>query len=104
MLLQDLAEASEVECLVVLQQDKAQVEFTECQLKVMQLADVGGHRRVTFVLEHAIDILSSVAQPTGTGVTVVVVMGQEMLQLCFQAGVLAVGLRQLLCATKCLQG
>ena len=105
MLLQDLAEASEVERLVVLQQDEAQVEFTERQLQVVQLADVGGHRCVTFILEHAVDILSSsVAQPAGAGVAVVVVVGQEMLQLCFQAGVLAVGLRQLLCATKCLQG
>ena len=106
MFLQNLAEASEVESLIVLQQNEAQVEFAEGQLQVVQLANVGGHYSVTFVTEHAVDTLSSaVTQSRSTGMTVVVVvMGQEVLQFCFQVGILSVCLRQLLYSTKCLHG
>lgn len=40
MLLEDLSEAGEVEVLVVLQEDEAEVELTEGQLQVMNLACV----------------------------------------------------------------
>ena len=99
MLLEDLAEAGEVERLVVLQQDEAEVELAEGQLQVVQLADVGGHRGVPFVLEDAVAARSpAVMQPRVAGAAVVVVVvGQEVLQLRLQVGVLTVGLRQLLC-------
>ena len=38
--LQDLAEAGEVERLVVLQQDEAEVELAECQLDVVHVAQL----------------------------------------------------------------
>ena len=64
MFFEDLAEAGEVECLVVLNEDETEVELAECQLDVVHLAHFRSLRFVVGVnvLEEVVATLSSIAQ------------------------------------------
>ena len=64
VLFEDLAEAGEVECLVVLNEDETEVELAECELDVVHFAHFRSLRFVVGVnvLEEVVATLSSIAQ------------------------------------------
>ena len=67
MFLEDLSESGEVEGLVVLQQNEAEVELAEGQFEVVQLAHVS-RARVLAVLEAVVDArLTPHAERAGVG-------------------------------------